>query len=395
MTLDHLILEHYRNISLGELVFFPGINVLCGENAAGKTNTLEAIYLFAAGKSFRTNEESEFIQRGMKNTYCNIGFFREGTPDRTEHMQLRFVREPKRAKRLQKYEGIDIKKASEFLGLFRAVLFTPDHLTLVKGAPEERRRFLDIALSQLKPRYVKCLNEYARVHAQRNAFLKAAQERGTYDTDLLEVLNRSLARTAAIVTRQRFLFSMRLSEYASDAYRGITGGKDSLNVRYINSAKSKDGNEDDAANQLYALYCAGTPNEIRVGKTLYGPHRDDLLFYIQGDRQSQLKSDEPAQETDSKETAPYETLARAYGSQGEQRSVVLALKLAEGEIFREVTGEYPVFLLDDLFSELDEGRRRYLLQALAGKQAIITCCDPSLFAGEQYHLIQVTDGRFD
>ncbi len=192
MLLQTLEIENFRNLATQTLEFSDGVNLLCGKNAAGKTNTLECMYLFASGRSFRTRQETDFIRRGEKNAAADIRFLRANA-ENAERMTLRWQKNGAQslAKRML-YQGCETPRASEFLGIFRAVLFTPDHLSLIKGSPEERRRFLDMALSQLAPRYVRCMNEYLKVLSQKNNYLKKAAS-GVPDNDYLDVLSAQLA----------------------------------------------------------------------------------------------------------------------------------------------------------------------------------------------------------
>lgn len=401
MVFEHLVAENFRNIAFAAVDFHKGINVLCGENAAGKTNALEAIFLFAAGKSFRTSKEREFIRHGERAAKINIGYVREratagipGAPEKTEHMMIRYVASGNsKAIKQMKFNGIDINRTSEFLGKFRAVLFTPDHLNLVKGAPEERRRFADIALYQIRPRYIYCLNEYAKILDQRNAFFKnPAARNGIYDSALLAVLNEQLAHAAAIVTKQRYGFCCRIAERAAEIYDRLTNETERLCIAYISSARCDYEDEETIRNKYLELYSGNVNAELKAGTTLYGPHRDDLHIFIGKNGSCEILP-EPMPEKEG--TADYP--ARTFGSQGQQRSAVLALKLAEGELFRALTGEYPLFLLDDLFSELDEKRKNYLLEVLCDKQVIITCCDETIFRGmeDKINLIHVKNGEFE
>lgn len=406
MKLDFLKAENFRNINNAYIPFSDGVNLLYGKNGAGKTNALEAVYLFAICKSFRTNKDCDFVMHEKQKAELEIGFFdsfsKEG--DAAKKMSLTFSSNEKKKMR---FESVSITKISEFVGRFRAVFFTPDHLSLIKGAPEERRKFADMALSQIKPSYIRCLNEYFRILSQRNSLLRQAKITGKADKDLLFVYSEALSASAAVITKQRAYFSEYLEKEASRFYKEISGQHEELFIRYLSSEKDFPKDPEKVKEKYLSLYTSNIENEIKYGSTKYGPHKDDLLFYIGKNRcdsffdeQSEIScdfSDENAQEEceKGKEQKMIEFAARTFASQGQQRSAVLSLKLAEGEIIRSLTGEYPVYLFDDVLSELDEGRKNHLLSLFADKQVIITCCDENAFdATLVKNRIRVENGNY-
>lgn len=382
MRLLQIKTQGYRNLAGETLELSDGINLLYGGNAVGKTNTLECAYIFASGKSFRAKQETELIRRGEQTACAEILLERDGFK---EDMSVIWhnSREKGFVKRLL-YRGCEVAKASEFLGIFRAVLFTPDHLSLIKGSPEERRRLMDIALSQLQPRYVYRMNSYLKILSQKNAYLKQAQLSGRADGDYLDVINAQLAKAAAVVIKQRNGYAEMLAEYAGDIYSRISGSKEKLSVKYVSATKTGFSDLEYTENKLFEIYKSERETEVRNGRTYYGPHRDDLMIYI-SDGANALDAD-----AESSDFA-----ARTFGSQGQQRSAVLAIKLAEGEICKSITGEYPVFLLDDLLGELDGDRRRFLAELIRDKQAIITCCDRDAMPDiKNVSAIRVADGKY-
>ena len=391
MKLVSLKTQNFRNLVENPPKFSDGINVLYGDNAAGKTNTLEAIYLFATGKSFRTRSEKDFIRHGESFAKAEIEYENRFV---TRTMSVTYMANGKSALKGMQIEGVGVDRVSEFLGNFRAVLFTPDHLELVKGAPEERRRLVDMALCQIQPRFVRSLNEYAKVLAQRNNYLKSLKFSGkTADLDYIDVLNAQLSKAGAVITKQRGLFCEKLSGVAEDVYAHLTGQNESLYAKYISRAVS-DSSYDEAAceSALYEMYKKDTPHDIELCKTSHGPHHDELMIYV-------AKKGEGEKIALEARNIPEENLseyaARSFGSQGQQRSAVLAIKLAEGEIIKEKCGEYPVFLLDDLFSELDDRRRQKLSEMFLDKQCIITCCDrAALPKSTDMFVINVSDGKY-
>ena len=390
MILRTLKTQNFRNLLENPPEFHDGINVLFGDNAAGKTNTLEAIYLFATGKSFRTRSEKDFIRHGESFARAEIGY-ENAVLCRT--MSVTYMANGKTALKGMQIEGAQVDKVSEFLGNFRAVLFTPDHLELVKGAPEERRRLIDMALCQIQPRFVKSLNDYMKVLAQRNNYLKSIKFSGKEaDFDYLGVLNMQLSKAGAVITKQRGLYSEKLSNLAGAAYESLTGGNEGLYAKYISKAGTSLCDENEIAENLYTMYERDTKHDIELGKTSHGPHHDELMIYVakKGEGEAFIKEASQISEENLSEYA-----ARSFGSQGQQRSAVLSIKIAEGEIVKEKCGEYPVFLLDDLFSELDDKRRQKLSEMFLDKQCIITCCDrAALPKRDDMNVINVKDGKY-
>lgn len=403
MLIKKLETRFYRNLSGSLPELSCGINILCGENAAGKTNTLEAMFAFASGKSFRTSREKELISRGKDFAEASLVFEKNGF-DRS--LSLSVTADGQGVKKRMSVDGQPVNKASEFLGQFRAVLFTPDHMSLIKGGPEERRRLVDLALCQIKPRYVKSLNEYEKILAQRNAYLKKVKfGELKFDADYLDVLSGQLSRAGAIIARQRSMFCGHLSQSACEMYSKLTDEREELCVKYIGFSKHADFcDEKQTANELYRIYSKNVDSDLSLGRTFCGPHRDELMIFISSNPENftseALKNTQDGElsQADIQDKAALrlsDFAARSFGSQGQQRSAVLSLKLAEGEIIRSLTGEYPVFLLDDLFSELDMGRRSRLSRLLYNRQTVITCCEASgICADSEVNLIHVKDGKY-
>ncbi len=406
MLLRSLCVDSYRNLAAADIPFSDGINLLYGQNAAGKTNTLECIYLFASGRSFRTRHEVDFIRRGAESATASIHFCRECaqtaglTAPYTEQMSLCWKKDTgRRLIKKMMYQGCETPRASEFLGIFRAVLFTPEHLSLIKGSPEERRRFTDIALSQLAPRYVRCMNDYLKILSQKNAYLKKVAASGRPDEAYLDVLDTQLAAFGAVLIRQRSAFVAHIQKHATRFYTALTDSREALAMKYLSSGLRRVEEADDIEGQLYAVFRADRVSDLKFGRTLHGPHKDDLAVFIAdhlnpADEHLFEGAFDPGRVDAPNEPtfALSEFAARTFASQGQQRSAVLALKLAEGELFRELTGEYPVFLFDDLFGELDAVRRERLLALLEKRQVIISCCDRSALPKVSAHTLCVTDG---
>lgn len=349
MQIDTLKVQNFKNAELNEINFSEGINVIYGENASGKTNLLEAIFFFASSRSFRGCKEREMIRFGENFAQCEMQF-------QTKNMQQKIgMRLVKNQRRQIFVNGIKVQKISEYLGLFRSVIFTPDHLNLVKGSAPFRRKFLDIAICQSFPRYVVSLNEYQKILMQKNALLKT----NSVNRNLLEVYNERLASLGGIITLNRSKYIHALKENALHIQDEISNGKEILDIRYISQANCPDATAEEIKAAYEKLFREKMEKEIAYGGALIGIQKDDFEVFIN------------------------EKSARIYGSQGQQRSVVLALKLAEGELSQQLTGEYPVFLLDDVLSELDSIRREYVLGKIPGKQVVITGCEPELFSSYQ------------
>ncbi len=380
MYVKELRAVNFRNIEEAKISFDKGINLLFGENAAGKTNALEALYLFASAKSLRQSSERDFIRRGFDFANISLDYVSDTTPDTTRNMAISYLRGNKKNMR---YGGMSALRVSEFLGHFRACAFTPDDISLIKGAPEERRRFIDISISQISPRFVHCLNSYMRLLSQKNLLLRRAQAGETPDKVYLSVLNEKLSDTAAVIIKQRFGFCQSIYKYAKSLYGEISKERESFGMRYISQTKKNFDDEKYTKEKLLELFEKTAESEIKSGMATVGPHRDDVYFYI-GEGSA---ADEEF--FDSSHTARY------FGSRGQVRSAVLALKLSQGELFHELLSEYPAFLLDDVFSELDTCRREFILERCAGRQVIITCCDSDILGDfRSYNGIFVKNGKY-
>lgn len=365
MKIEKLRLIDFRNYENSIIEFKDGFNVIYGENAAGKTNILEAIFYFASGKSFRGCKDRELIRFEKDSASVDMRFSRgneNGTDLETEkekkhfdsvHMGLKLY---KGKKKVFERDNNVISRLSEYLGAFRAVIFTPDHLSLIKGHPENRRKFIDLAISQSYPRYVAYLNEYNRLLMQKNALLRKDFDNSDKRT-MLEIYNERMAVSAGAISFNRKRFISLLEKEAKKIHFDISGCKEELSIEYLTQSGTDCESAEETKERLKEFYLSKTDLEIQRGMTLFGVHKDDLNFYINGRN------------------------AKLYASQGQQRSAVLSLKIAEGQISKNVTGEYPVFLLDDILSELDDGRKEAILEKTYGKQVIITGCEQEYFEG--------------
>jgi len=361
----------FRNIEEETVEFLPATNVLWGKNAQGKSNILEGIYLFARGRSFRGAKEKEMIRFGEKSASLSLDYKRENDIHPTNlgcelHSEGRKILTRNHAR---------LTGAREMIGNFRAVLFCPAHLALVSGGPALRRSFMDIALSQLYPAYVDCLSRYNRALLQRNALIKAAREGKSTDSFLWETYANQLSGLGSEIAERRLDYMNGLCSYIEEIFEEMTEGREKPSLLYRSSCLSDTADEEEirkrGQEKLYRSLIDNREREIQMGATLYGPHKDDI--------QVRLNAKD----------------AKAYASQGQQRSLALAMKLAEGEMARKCGGEYPVFLLDDVMGELDAQRRSFLLTKLVSRQLIVTSCEPDLFrqGGTDTNLIQIDNGR--
>lgn len=369
--IKQLRLKNFRNITTEEIKFCEGINLFVGDNGQGKTNIIEALWLFCALKSFRNGRDRDFVNFQEENAAIAIDF----ETDRNFTIENHFS---KTVKRRILINGIETEHAYEMLGHIRGVIFSPEHLSLVKDGPDVRRKFLDIAICQIKPSYYANSLKYRRILEQRNALLKAIKL-GATTTDTLGVWNERLCEVGAYIIAARAVYVKRLCEKAKKIYSDITSCKECLDIRLLSNGI----NEEDSR---YILYNEVKTSDIipRVYKTLLdlvekrqdydiqtgtshiGAHLDDLELIVNG-RNSKL-----------------------YASQGQQRSCVLSLKLAEADVIEEVSKIPPIVLLDDVLSELDTHRQEYILNHIENRQVFITCCDTEKFGtlknGTTYHI---------
>jgi len=356
MTAVTLNVESFRNLSEAGITLCPGVNVVYGPNAQGKTNLLEALCVLSTGKSYRALREQELIGHGRENARLSLVYESGGEQHRLE-IRL-FAHKKKEMYR----NGIKLNRMSEYIGAFTSVIFSPEHLTLVKDGPAERRRFLDLALCQLSKGYLGEVTEYVRILERRNALLKSiAEDRRLIDT--LPVWNERLALSAARVTLLRHRYVSRLYPLAKQSHAELSGGRETLELRYLTSYDGQRFELEGLRKFFEECYRDKAEHDIRAGTTGDGPHRDDIDILING------------------------FAARRYASQGQQRSCVLSLKEAEARLMEADSGESPVFLLDDVLSELDRSRREYVLSGGGKRQVVVTACDYDravVSAGERF-----------
>ena len=340
MYIKKVKLENFRNYDNLEVEFKKDFNLIYGNNAQGKTNILEAIYLSAIGKSFQTNKDSEMIKIGKEKAKVEIEY---ETKDREGKITVEIA-----DKKTFFINGIKQKKISDIIGKINIVLFYPDNIDIIKGGPAERRRFLDIMISQLKPNYIHILNKYLKTLDQRNAYLKQIKF-DNKSKDMLEIWDESLSQLSYQIYTYRSEYIQKIKEKIKVIHNKITncGQQDEkIEISFISSGKSQ--------KDFYENLLRNRENDIRKGYTSTGSHREDFDIYI----------------NDKK--------VNVYGSQGQQRTSVLSLKLTELNIIQDEIEEPPILLLDDFMSELDENRRNNLTNEIENNQVFITCTDKIL-----------------
>lgn len=364
MKVQTLQLVNYRNYSQLTLELAPEINVFLGRNAQGKTNIVEAVYYAALGRSHRTNVESELIGWQQPAGSIRLDFTRLAVEN---CLEFQFSREKRR--RIL-YNGHSIR-TKELVGVLNAVLFSPEDIFLIKGAPAGRRRFLDIEISQASPSYYHELVQYTHIVTQRNTLLKRIRDHKAKSA-MLEIWDSQLAESAARIVIKRLEAVKKLNMLANLMQRRISRNEENLSIAYEIHHAEQNHMTDDLVSWYNKKLRESAELDILRGSTSVGPHRDDLILEVNGIN------------------------LRSFGSQGQQRTGVLALKLAELEFLRSETGEYPILLLDDVMSELDCVRREQLLSFMQREkiQTLITATDAAYFPSEQIgRYYQVAAGK--
>ena len=343
MKLTNLQLQNFRNYESIQLEFTDGVHVFIGENAQGKTNLMESIYALAMTKSHRTTNDKELI--GWNKEFATIKGTVEKTATKT-NLELQFSKKGK----IAKVNYLEQKRLSSYLGNLNVILFAPENLTLVKGSPQNRRKFVDMELGQMSSLYLYDLVEYNRVLKQRNTYLKQLAIKKKQPDEYLEVLSEMLSELASKIVFHRLDFMKQLEALAIPIHDQLSLGREKFSVSYQATIPLEDGLTPSQMKEIYMnQFKKNQTREADQATTLIGPHRDDLIFYLN------------------------EVPVQTYGSQGQQRSTVLSLKLAEIELMKLSTGEYPLLLLDDVLSELDDDRQTHLIKAIENKvQTFIT-----------------------
>lgn len=343
MYLEHLLLNNYRNYDELDVSFENKVNVIIGENAQGKTNLIESIYVLAMTKSHRTSNDKELIQ--WKKDYAKIQgeiISKKGK----NPLQLTITKKGKKAR----FNHIEQKKLSQYIGNLNVVLFAPEDLLLVKGSPQVRRRFMDMEIGQISPLYIHEMAQFQKVLQQRNHYLRLLQTKQQNDLTFLDILTEQFIQLSVKIVSKRYEFIQMLGKWAENIHKGISRGLETLQMKY---KPSLDVSEDMILSKMIEVYEEKynkiKAKEIERGTTLFGPQRDDCVFFV-NEKDVQL-----------------------FGSQGQQRTTALSVKLAEIDLIYSKIGEYPILLLDDVLSELDHYRQSHLLNTIQGKvQTFVT-----------------------
>lgn len=355
MIIKSLELADFRNYEELNISFDKGTNILYGDNAQGKTNILEAIYVSATTKSHKGSKDKEIVNFNKEEAHIRTYLEKEGVECRVD-MHLR-----KNKSKGIAIDGQKIKKAADLLGLLNVVFFSPEDLAIIKNGPSERRRFADMELCQLDSFYLYNLNHYNKIVNQRNKLLKDMY----FNPGLKETLNiwdSQLISFGSKIIERRKLFAEQLCEIINDIHNKLSGGKENLIIKY---------EPDVAIENFEEKMKESQEKDIRSKITSVGPHRDDFSFIVNG------------------------IDIRKYGSQGQQRTAALSLKLSEIELVKKMTKDTPVLLLDDVLSELDSNRQNYLLSSLGDIQTIITCTGLDEFVNNRFEInkiFKVTNG---
>lgn len=346
MIVKRLKFENFRNLLNNEIFPCEKVNVIYGDNAQGKTNLLEAIWLFCGGHSFRGSKENELINFDDNFFRLSMDFH---SFDRDQNAEITFSQNKKKIK----LNSVEKNSSSYLTEVFSCVVFSPENMTLVKRGPSLRRKFLDGAICQQRIRYAAALAKYNQIINQRNALLKDIYKHKELK-DTLPIWDDSLAITGGVILKERIEYIKELKIYAQKYHEDISCNKEILDIEYIsNCGATEDDSVEDITEKLRVAYEKSRNEDYHTGYTNIGPHRDDMEIKING------------------------ISAKTFGSQGQQRSAVLSLKLAQAQMLYKKNGEKPVILLDDVLSELDPKRQDFLLNKVEDYQVFVTCCEES------------------
>lgn len=343
MQIKQLIVKNFRNYENQTINFENGLNLLVGKNAQGKTNLLEAVFLCSIGKSARTTKDKELIRFGCDYAYIKIIF---ETIAGNKDIEIIISQNTNKT---VKINGVPIRKIGELMETLNTIYFSPDELKIIKDGPSDRRKFMDIDISQVSKTYFYLLTRYENILNQRNKLLKITQNYNTL-LDTISIWDSQLAEVGAKIIISRIKFIKMLSEKASEVHKILTNNKETLSIEYSGLIGTS---VEELKNKFLSALQENYEKDFNLKYTSVGPHRDDLKIKINN------------------------LDVRSMGSQGQKRTVALSLKLAELEIFKQEQNEYPVLLLDDVLSELDETRRKTLLELSKKVQTILTCTEYS------------------
>ncbi|MBE7084530.1 MAG: DNA replication/repair protein RecF [Clostridiales bacterium] len=358
MQIKKLFLQNFRNYESENFQFSDGLNVLFGKNAQGKTNCAEAVFYLCTGTSLRIRHDKQLVKLGAESAKIVA-------EAENRYGRVTIEAEISESKREIRVNGSKISKNADLLGHINSVFFSPGELRLIQDGPDERRRFMNVSISQNSAPYYTALLRYNKILDQRNALLKNSDYSLVLDT--LPVWDEQLCKYASTIVKKRTEFLDKLAPYAKEVHAYLTDGAEELILR---PEKRYEGEEAEIAQTLARRLANNYEKDMRLGFTTVGPHRDDIEVLING------------------------IDAKSYASQGQQRTSALSLKLAEVQIFKELSGEYPVLILDDVMSELDLPRRKKLLQRIHGIQTLLTCTHAErVLYGAESHKIRIENGK--
>ena len=352
MWISKIKLNNFRNYESQEIDLNDGINLFYGENAQGKTNIIESIFLCSVGKSFRAKKDQELIKFNEKKATIEIEF---NKTDRDGKIKF----EIENRKNIS-VNGIKLKKLSELLGNINVVIFTPDDIDILKGGPQKRRKFLDVMISQLKPNYMHILNLYLKTLEQRNNYLRQIKFENKNE-NMLDIWDEKLAEYGIKIFEYRNKFINKIKNKIENIHSKITNNKEKIKIEYISNCKNKE--------EFLEILKNRRKLDIIKGYTTKGVHRDDFSVYVN------------------------DTLVNVYGSQGQHRTAILSLKLSELNVVYDEIGEYPILLLDDFMSELDEKRKINFLENIKNAQVIITCTEKIDIENLKYFSYNIQNGK--
>ena len=358
MFIKRLQMLNYRNYNVLDISLGPHVNVFMGDNAQGKTNILEGIYYCAFARSHRTSKDRELINWNSDNALLSVTVGRERLDKRID---ISILKDGKKAIQVNK---IKIKKIGELFGNFNVVMFSPEDLKIIKDSPGVRRKFIDMELCQLNPKYYYNLVQYNKVLNERNSILRNRN----INKDILDVYDMQLVEFGYNIIMDRLEYIEKLNKYSTKIHSDITSGKERIEFKYVSTIKDLE----NIRESFYSLLEKNRVRDCERGITSVGPHRDDFTVLIN--------------DIDTK----------SYGSQGQQRTAVLTIKFSSLKIIKELTGEHPVLLLDDVLSELDFSRKRYILSTIGDIQTIITCTgieDLYEYLDDKSKVFKVRDGE--
>lgn len=362
MKIRSLHLKNFRNFEDVQFDFDDGINILAGHNAQGKTNCIEAIYFCSCLKSYRVLKEEQLIRFGTENASVTLTY----EPEQGEE-ELKILFAKGKAKEFR-HNGLVVPRLRDLLGCFQAVIFTPDHLNLIKEGPNKRRNFLDMALCSLDLHYTDTLLNYQKIIKNRNALLRGCQKDLSL-VEMLDIWDEKLAEAGSYIAEARQKYIEMLSDCAKEYYGEISQKSEKLKLIYLNQFTKDPVSREEYARLFLARLKKMRETDIAMGQTVHGVHKDDILILLAG------KS------------------MKFFASQGQIRSAVLAMKLAEAECIKKLKGTEPVLLLDDILSELDAHRQRFIFQRMEGRQTILSTCELGKIRKKGDRVFSIKDGK--